>query len=352
MVVASGDLRSTVLLHRLLNQPNHKLRLQVACPESASPRAQQLVRDLAQAHDLPYHQSPTHQLPELIKRQRARGVITANLDLRLDDVVIVHALRDLSAEQAQEYSQLHGLVWLRGEDSKADHTDPINLRRHDLEQRQRQLDQDLDQRLSKSYYQFRSVDGVRYPRPWVAQASWDQLALLLDYSMRKLAPQADFKSAPLEELVAVAKTAPAGHARHLPGSLMIRVEYDTVAIVLAGPATPPLPVMTLAPQTSVPYGRFRLIYGSHHPAGGHAITLTPGDYHVRSHRPGDRIITSAGSRKLQDVFTDHRIDRHVRASWPVICDNAETVLWVPTLTAAAQVLSESVSGYTLIAEEV
>lgn len=350
VVLASGDLRSAVLLHQLLNQPGQQLRLRLACPDSASSRAQTLVRDQAQAHDLPYHQAATHQLPELVKRQRARGVITANPDLRLDGVTVIYALGDLDHEAAQDYSKLHGLVWLRGASDEVE--DPIDLRRRELEQRQRQIDADLDRRLAKSYYQFRSVDGIRLPRPWVAQATWQQLESLMAYSLRKLAPVADWRAPQIQELVMVAKTAPAGHVRPLSGSLIIRVEYDTVAIVLADSATPPLPVMTLAPQTSVSFGRWRLSYGSHRPSSHNSVRLDPGEYRVRCLRPGDSMTTAEGRQKLQDIFTDRKIDRHHRSSWPIICDSHNTILWLPGLAQDPQVLSESPNGYTLIAEEV
>ncbi|MGB9666852.1 MAG: tRNA lysidine(34) synthetase TilS [Candidatus Cryosericum sp.] len=56
---------------------------------------------------------------------------------------------------------------------------------------------------------------------------------------------------------------------------------------------------------------------------------------VRQMRPGDRILTFGGHRrKLQDVFTDAKVDRVLRARFPVVCD-AESIIWLPGLARSA-----------------
>jgi tRNA(Ile)-lysidine synthetase-like protein len=51
---------------------------------------------------------------------------------------------------------------------------------------------------------------------------------------------------------------------------------------------------------------------------------------ARSRRPGDRIVTAAGTRKLQDVMVDAGVPRAVRALLPVVT-SGRRVLWVPGL---------------------
>lgn len=53
---------------------------------------------------------------------------------------------------------------------------------------------------------------------------------------------------------------------------------------------------------------------------------------VRPRRPGDRIATAGGTRKLQDVFVDAGVPRPVRDLVPVVA-TADWVLWVPGLVA-------------------
>jgi tRNA(Ile)-lysidine synthetase-like protein len=55
---------------------------------------------------------------------------------------------------------------------------------------------------------------------------------------------------------------------------------------------------------------------------------------VRSWRPGDRIRTPGGTKKLQDLFTDMKVPREERARVPVIEVDGEVVC-VGDLTATA-----------------
>lgn len=56
---------------------------------------------------------------------------------------------------------------------------------------------------------------------------------------------------------------------------------------------------------------------------------------VRQMHLGDRILTFGGHRrKLQDVFTDAKVDRVLRARFPVVCD-AEGIIWLPGLVRGA-----------------
>lgn len=51
---------------------------------------------------------------------------------------------------------------------------------------------------------------------------------------------------------------------------------------------------------------------------------------IRPWRPGDKIRTQAGTKKLSDLFTDAKIPRSERLAWPVVT-NEEEVVWVPLL---------------------
>lgn len=53
---------------------------------------------------------------------------------------------------------------------------------------------------------------------------------------------------------------------------------------------------------------------------------------VRPRRPGDRVATTAGTRKLQDVFVDAGVPRPVRDLVPVVATD-DRILWVPGLVA-------------------
>ncbi len=63
-----------------------------------------------------------------------------------------------------------------------------------------------------------------------------------------------------------------------------------------------------------------------------------GSLSVRTWRNGDRIALPAGSRKLQDVFTDAKVARDQRHEWPVIAD-CLGVLAVPGLAVCSRAAS-------------
>lgn len=61
---------------------------------------------------------------------------------------------------------------------------------------------------------------------------------------------------------------------------------------------------------------------------------------VRVWKTGDKIVTIAGSKKLQDIFTDAKIPKKERKTWPVI-ENGSEIIWVPLLAAHRNCLRKS-----------
>lgn len=60
---------------------------------------------------------------------------------------------------------------------------------------------------------------------------------------------------------------------------------------------------------------------------------------LRPRRPGDRVVTAGGTRKLQDEFVDAGVPRAVRDLVPVLAAG-ERVLWVPGVTADAELVEQ------------
>lgn len=61
---------------------------------------------------------------------------------------------------------------------------------------------------------------------------------------------------------------------------------------------------------------------------------------VRSREKGDRIsmIGSEGTKKLKDLFIEHKIPRRDRELWPILTDSHDTILWVPFLRRSSEAL--------------
>ncbi|MCP3103507.1 tRNA lysidine(34) synthetase TilS [Myxococcus sp. K15C18031901] len=78
---------------------------------------------------------------------------------------------------------------------------------------------------------------------------------------------------------------------------------------------------------------FRVARGAP-PAGVHGLALgasTRWPLTVRTRKPGDRIRTAAGQRRLQDLLVDLRVPAESRDARPVVLDAAGTVVWLPGL---------------------
>jgi tRNA(Ile)-lysidine synthase len=82
--------------------------------------------------------------------------------------------------------------------------------------------------------------------------------------------------------------------------------------------------------------------GGTRPTGGHAHDLV-----VRSRRPGDRITTAGGTRKLQDVLVDAGVPRLIRDLVPVVAQG-DRVVWVPGIAADAEALASGREAPTLL----
>jgi tRNA(Ile)-lysidine synthase len=54
---------------------------------------------------------------------------------------------------------------------------------------------------------------------------------------------------------------------------------------------------------------------------------------VRSREPGDRLEPAGlnGTKKVQDMFVDAKVPRSRRDDWPLLCDAAGRILWIPGL---------------------
>lgn len=58
---------------------------------------------------------------------------------------------------------------------------------------------------------------------------------------------------------------------------------------------------------------------------------------VRTRQPGDRMVINraGGTRKVKDIFIDHKLEREKRDAWPVLEDGEGNILWIPGVKHAA-----------------
>lgn len=55
--------------------------------------------------------------------------------------------------------------------------------------------------------------------------------------------------------------------------------------------------------------------------------------HVRNRRNGDKMAIKGmlGSKKINDIFIDSKIEKHERDLWPIVTDSNGTIIWLPNL---------------------
>ena len=132
-----------------------------------------------------------------------------------------------------------------------------------------------------------------------------------------------------------------GSARvDLPHDVVALREYRRLSIARArAAAAPPAPV-ALLPGTSIEWGGWSFKFDD-----GASDRLSPlharvprTELQVRAWRAGDRLV---GGGKIQDVLTDAKIPRRIRASYPVVVTPSGDVLWVPGLARATLVASDT-----------
>lgn len=76
--------------------------------------------------------------------------------------------------------------------------------------------------------------------------------------------------------------------------------------------------------------------------------------YLRDWREGDKLaLSSGGSKKVGDVFTDAKVPACFRQVWAVLADNQDRVLWVPGLADSAQmqIAKNELPGYSVILRE-
>jgi tRNA(Ile)-lysidine synthase len=107
-----------------------------------------------------------------------------------------------------------------------------------------------------------------------------------------------------------------------------------IAFAIAGAWTPPPPARrSLAPPPGGDPARCVLVLPAE------AVPTSAGEddgrLRLRHRRPGDRIRTGGGTRRVADVLVDARVPRPVRERWPVLVTGDDRVVWIPGIEVDA-----------------
>lgn len=207
-----------------------------------------------------------------------------------------------------------------------------------LEQLSERIDWALEQVLEQVTHERRD-DGLSIDR-----AAWLKLPELiarnlLGYIARTLTGGISLSSRNLDRGLSFLQTAATGtFSNALPGLILERI-YDSFEVALTDSLSDftsdfAIPTQPLLPNRAVTAGGFRIVLAnSPKPTNANNYLVKPSTLYIRGWQQGDRMrpIGMTGSKKVQDIFVDHKIPRRRRVAWPLVVNQSNQPVWLVNL---------------------
>jgi tRNA(Ile)-lysidine synthase len=140
----------------------------------------------------------------------------------------------------------------------------------------------------------------------------------------------------------------------LPGGLQLINTYDKF-VITSEPSEYAKNVddilHVLSPGKPFSNEIFKLAVGDDSAKG---VRLPNEKLYVRYRQPGDRVkpLGMQGTKKLQDIFVDAKIPRHLRGLWPIVVNASNEVVWVPNLVKNKNFFNQKSDNYQYLICEV
>ena len=171
--------------------------------------------------------------------------------------------------------------------------------------------------------------------------------LILSYLYNHAKIDGDYRSIHIGELLRWLGEAKSSGERHLPKGLLVKRSYDlcyfyfgkTVNKVQINQNVPVLiPGMTPTEIGNI-LAEVRYTYPSQELEPNEYICdldQLKGSVFYRLRQPGDRLrpLGMNGTKKIKDLFIDHKMNHMDRERWPLIVDENDTIMWIPFLRRA------------------
>ena len=177
---------------------------------------------------------------------------------------------------------------------------------------------------------------------------------LLVYLIKRIKPVHGLSKANISKAIKFVQNPATGAKLNLPGGLQLVNTYDKFVIT----SEPGL----FAPDSSdalhflSPAKPFKneLFHLSISPEINTGVRVPAQKLFVRYRQAGDRVkpMGMNGSKKLQDVFVDAKVPRHMRPLWPVVVNSSNEIVWVPQLVKDRRFFEASADNYQYLICEV
>ena len=220
-----------------------------------------------------------------------------------------------------------------------------------------ELNQKINTGLDKLAHQlvrYEDAVSVELDRKQFGKLSVDVQNNLLIYLVKRLVISHKLTKTNINKAVDFAINSKTGSRMTLPGGLHLVNTYDTLVITsnlkeFSEPDKAPLHILS----KSKPFSNelFRLNIASKDQG---KIKVPAQKLYVRYRQAGDKVypVGMGGSKKLQDVFVDAKIPKHLRYRWPVVVTASNKVVWVPNLVKDRRFTEKESGNYQYLNCEV
>lgn len=177
---------------------------------------------------------------------------------------------------------------------------------------------------------------------------------LLVFLIKRLDPGHKFTKASIGRMLNFIQYSKSGTTMNFSGGLNMVNTYDTLVITLnQAEYTAPQKASIHILSESNPFRNEVFKLGLTGKVAG-AVRVPQQKMYVRYRQSGDKIypIGMSGSKKLQDVFVDAKIPRHLRSRWPIVVTANNEVVMVPKLATDRQCLEGGSGKYQYLICEV
>jgi len=193
------------------------------------------------------------------------------------------------------------------------------------------------------------LDGQQFQQlPAVVQKS------LLVFLVKRLQPSHGLSKINIAKAVKFIENSSSGTKMPLPGGLQLVNTYDKFVITSESQNYSENTNDTLHVLSAKKPFRNDLFKVAINTDSRTGIKIPNQKLYVRYRQAGDRVgpVGMKGTKKLQDIFVDAKIPRHIRGHWPVVVTASNEIVWVPNLVKNRKFFENTADNYQYLTCEV